>query len=649
MKYPHLFSPITLGNLTYRNRIFASPTGLPMVIPGEFLKRECIAFYEQRAKGGAASVSLGDCIVHTPTGLQHPYKPRLDDPYIISSLAAAARAISRHGAVAALELSHGGKFANNANFVTKTMSTGLPAYGPDEEMTPEGVLIREMPEELINTIVEAYGNAARLAKNMGFGMIVVHGGHGWLLHQFMSPKTNHRKDKFGGSLENRCRFALMALDAVRAAVGKSFPVEFRMSGAEFTPGGYDLEEGVEIAKLVSQKIDLLHVSAGVHDDPDSTVITHPSMFEEHGRNVFLAERIKKAVDCPVATIGALNDPEQMEEIIASGKADVVEMSRALTADPYLPLKAASGREDEIVRCIRCFLCLNQTTSTRNIRCAVNPVIGAELEHAYEPPKAAPGKRVLVVGGGPGGMEAALEAAKRGHDVTLCDDHDRLGGQMLCEEFVPFKREMYGYAGQKQRELEKAGVHIRCGTKVTRQWAEAFKPDILICAAGASPLKPPIPGIDLPNVKDIDDLRKEDNGIGKRVVIIGAGLVGCETAAHLLNLGHEVTILEMLDDYAVDATLWHKQALRQQIIGRADLRLGTRAVEITPEHITAEKDGVREIIPCDTVFCAAGLKPRVDVRNELRGITPYYYELGDCLKPGLLFHAISQGHFIGRDV
>ena len=649
MNYPHLFSPIRLGNVTYRNRIFASPTGSPMVIPGEYLKRECIAFYELRARGGAAVVTLGDGIVHTPTGLMHPYKLQLDDPSIVPSVAAAARAITRHGAVASMELSHGGKYANIANFVSKTTRTGMPPYGPDHEFTADGVEIFEMPEEIIETIIRAYADAARLAKSSGYGMVIVHGGHGWLLQQFMSPKTNHRTDRFGGSRENRCRFALMVLDAIREAVGPGFPIEFRMSGAEFTPGGYDIDEGVEIAKLLAPKVDLLHVSAGVHDDEDSCVITHPSMFEEHGRNVYLAARIKQAVDCPVATVGALNDPAQMEEILASGKADVIEMSRALTADPYLPLKAAAGREDEIVRCIRCFLCLNQTATTRNIRCAVNPVIGAELEHAYALPPAAERKRVLVVGGGPGGMEAALVAAQRGHDVTICDDHDRLGGQLLCEEHVPFKREMYAYAGQKQRELERAGVKILCNTRVTREWAEAFAPDALVCAAGARPARPPIPGIDLPTVKNIDDLRREDPGLGRRVVIIGAGLVGCETAAHLLRSGHEVTLIESRGDYAVDATLWHKQGLRREIEGRADLRLNTRALEIRNGGVLVSCGGAEELIACDSVFCAAGLSPRVDVRNELRGITPYYYELGDCVKPDILFHAVSQGHFIGRDI
>lgn len=649
MNYPHLFSPIRLGNVTYRNRIFASPTGNSQVIPGEYLKRENIAFYELRAKGGAAVVALGDGIVHTPTGLMHPYKLRLDDPDVVPSLAAAARAIRQHGAVPSLELSHGGKYANVANLCSKNTRTGMPPYGPDHEFTADGTEILEMPEEIIDTIVKAYGDAAALGKMCGFGMVIVHGGHGWLLHQFMSPNTNHRTDAYGGSRENRMRFTLRVLDSIRAAVGPGFPIEFRMSGAEFTEGGYGIDEGIEIARLIAPRVDLLHVSAGVHDDPDTCIITHPSMFHEHGCNVWLAEQIKKHVDVPVATVGGLNDPAQMEEILASGKADVIEMSRALTADPYLPIKAATGQEDKISKCIRCFLCLNQTATSRNMRCSVNPEIGRELEHQYALPAVQP-KRVLVVGGGPAGMEAALTAAQRGHHVTLCDANDRLGGQLLCEEHVPFKQEMYDFCRVKAQQLAEAGVEVRCNTRVDREYAEKLAPDAIVCAVGASPIIPPIPGIDLPHVKFISELRKAQPDFGRRVVIIGGGLVGSETAVHLLQQGHEVTIVEFNADYARDATIWHKHGLRCQLEGRARLVLNTSVTEITPEGaVVTHADGTQELICADTVFCAAGLRPNDAAREELMGITPYFYPIGDCMQVAQMFQALSQGHFVGRDI
>jgi 2,4-dienoyl-CoA reductase-like NADH-dependent reductase (Old Yellow Enzyme family) len=307
LKYPHLFQPIQIGNVTLRNRIIASPTSQPSLEPPVYMKKECVAFYELRAKGGAAAVTLGDTVVHSKTGLMHPYKIQIDDPSAIPSLADTARAIRQHGAIPSIELTHGGKFANVSNLINKK-TTGVPAYGPSYEINADGCEILEMPEELILEIVEAFGKGAAVAKMTGFGMVTVHGGHGWLVAQFMSPATNRRTDRFGGSRENRMRFPLMVLDSIRAAVGPGFPIEFRMSGAEFTEGGYDIEEGVEMAKLLAPKVDLLHVSAGVHDNPDTFTITHPSRFLAHGGNVLLAERIKKAVNVPVARWGGFRTP-----------------------------------------------------------------------------------------------------------------------------------------------------------------------------------------------------------------------------------------------------------------------------------------------------------------------------------------------------
>lgn len=652
IKYPHLFSPIKLGGVTFRNRIFSAPTGNSAIAPPDYLKREHTAFYELRAKGGAASIALGEGVVHTPTGLHHPWKLRLDDPGIVPSLSNTARAIRQHGAIPTAELAHGGKYANVANLVSKDIigsGAKLPAYGPDHERSPGGTEIFEMPENIIETIVEAYGQAAKRVKDCGFGMVIIHGGHGWLLHQFMSSATNHRKDKFGGSVENRARLSLMVLDSIRKAVGPAFPIEFRMSGAEFIPNGYDIEEGVRIAKLLAPKVNLLHISAGVHDDYDSCVITHPSMFHQRGCNVWLAERVKKEVGVPVATLGGLNDPAMMEEIIASGKADVVEMSRAITADPYLPLKALQGREDEIVKCIRCFLCLNQTWTMRNMRCSVNPMIGRELEHFSAFPPTEP-QKVLVIGGGPGGMRAALTASQRGHDVTLCEASDKLGGQLKCEEHVPFKIDLYDFAAQQAEFLEKAGVKVMLNTKVDRAWAEKFQPDAVIAAVGATHVVPPIPGIDNPKVKFLPELEKKKPDFGKRVVILGGGLVGSETAVYLHDLGHDVTVVEMMDTYAPDATLWHRQAISIKFRQGINLRLSTRAVAINDTGVVvADNDGREETIPADTVFCAVGLRSRTDELNELRYVVPKFYSVGDGEQPGQVFQAVSGGHFAAIDI
>lgn len=649
-RYPHLFAPIQLGSLLLKNRIFAAPASQPDVNAGIYLKKENVAYYEARAKGGAAVVNLGDTVVHTRTGRAQPHKPLMDDPAVVPSLSDAARAIRQHGAFACLELSHGGKYANVANLVSKQVSGEVP-YGPVEEVNPDGVLIHEMPEEIILEIVEAFGAAAATAKRCGFDLVMIHGGHGWLLHQFMSPK-NDRKDRFGGSFENRMRLTHMVLDRVRQAVGPGFPIEFRMSGEEGVPDGYGIDYGIQIAKSVEPKVDLLHVSAGIHDVPDAFVVTHPDMFHP-GRNIHLAAEIKKHVRVPVAAIGGLNDPAEMEEIIASGMADIVEVSRALMADPELPNKARTGREDEIVHCMRCFTCMANIPTTRNMRCALNPAIGRELELRNLPEKAPVSKRVLVAGGGPGGMRAAITAADRGHRVILCEASDRLGGQINCEEHIPFKKDYVAFRNWLIRMVERRwdSIEVRLNTPVDEAYAKDLAPDAIIAAVGAQPVIPPIPGMDDPKVVFVDELRKQQPAFGERVAILGGGLVGCETAIWLREQGKAVTVVEMRGDFAVDAPVFHKTAVRlnMQELG-VDLRLNTTAAAVTKDGLLVHTAAGEELLlPADTILCAAGMRARHALVAELLRAAPEVYPVGDCVRAGQVFWAVTGGHFAALDL
>lgn len=414
--YPNLSKPIKLGNVIFKNRMFSAPMGGTDITADCCVGPASTAFYELRAKGGAASVTVSELMVHPKTDGSHAYHLDLQTPGSLSGFTYTADAISRHGAIASVELSHSGQYAGTY-LTDKSKKRGLSQYGPSATVRPDGLEVEELSVEMIKEIVEAYGEAAGLAKRAGFGMVMIHGGHGWLINQFLSPYFNKRTDEYGGDIKNRVRLAKEVISSVRKAVGPGFPIEFRMSGSELFEGGYDLDEGVEIAKLIEEEIDLLHVSAGTYQR--GFAVTHPSMFEPHGRNVYLAEEIKKHVNVPVATIGGLNDPEMMEEIIASGKADVVEMARALLADHELPNKIVTNRADDIVKCLRCFVCMAERAVTATRRCTVNPLIGRELEGS-EIYKSANLKKVLVAGGGPGGLKAAITAAQRGHDVILCE-------------------------------------------------------------------------------------------------------------------------------------------------------------------------------------------------------------------------------------
>jgi NADPH-dependent 2,4-dienoyl-CoA reductase/sulfur reductase-like enzyme len=332
----------------------------------------------------------------------------------------------------------------------------------------------------------------------------------------------------------------------------------------------------------------------------------------------------------------------MEEIIATGKADIVAMSRSLIADPFLPQKALEGRDEDIVKCIRCYVCMETLRGTRNMRCALNPLIGREYEHKFHP-LPGPRKKVLVAGGGPAGMEAALTAARRGHEVILCEASGRLGGQTLSEEHIPFKKDLYYFGQQRARQIEEARVEIRLHTFVTRDLAERIKPDIIIAALGAEPIVPNIPGIDGKNVLFLRDLRKENPGFGERVVILGGGLFGCEMAIHLNRQGKTVTVIEMADDWATDAPGLHKDAMDVELRKGVDLRLNTKGIEITEEGLICEgTDRIPMLIKADTVFCAVGMRPRS--AEDLRDVAPLFKIVGDCRGPGQMFEATTGGYW-----
>ena len=645
-KYPYLCSPITLGRTTFRNRMFSAPMGGTDITNDGCIGPKSRAFYELRAKGGAAAVTVSECMVHPATDGSHAY--HLDES-ILNSLANAtyaADAIRRHGSIPSLELSHSGMFAGTY-MTDKSKQKSMAQWGPSDTVRADGVPVRALTKEMIDEIVQAYAHVAGLAKRAGFELLMIHGGHGWLINQFLSPLFNHREDEYGGSLENRCRFAIEVLKAVREAVGPFFPIEFRMSGSEFVEGGYDLDEGVRIAQMIEPYVDLIHVSSGTYQKTFG--ITHPSMFTEHGRNVFLAAEIKKHVSKPVATIGGLNDPAQMEEIIASGKADVVYMARALLADPFLPNKVMANKDEDIVRCLRCFTCMAERASTSTRRCTVNPLIGREDEGDVVYP-APIRKKVLVAGGGPGGLYAAYTAARRGHQVILCEKEDKCGGILKSEQALPFKYEMYQLSGTYEKLAREAGVEIRLNTPVTKEYVEKEAPDALIIAVGSEPLVPPIEGLDGDNVVIVNNYYLEKDKVTDDVVVFGGGLAGCECAVHLGMEGKHVSIVEMRDRLAPDANVRHRPLLMAEIDKYAKVYTNHRGLCVTKEGIVcADADGKEVLIPGTTVICALGQRSRKNLVDELRGTAPFVRVIGDAERVSTITNAVYWGYHAALDI
>lgn len=646
IKYPHLCSPITIGNVTFRNRMFAAPVGGTDITADCCVGPRTPAFYEMKAKGGAAAVTASELVVHPETDASHMFHLNLTTPGNLASWTWVADSIMRHGAVPSVELSHSGQYAGTY-LVDKNKKQGLSQYGPSNWIRPDGIPVKALTKEQITSIVKAYGETAALAKRVGFQMVMVHGGHGWLINQFLSPAFNHRTDEYGGNFENRMRFCREVLQSVRNAVGPGFPIEFRMSGSELFEGGYTLEDGVEIAKAVEDLVSLIHVSAGSYQFGFFT--THPSMFSNHGCNVYLAAEIKKHVKIPVATIGALNDPAQMEEIVASGKADVVEMTRALLADAELPNKVLAGKEDEIVHCLRCFTCMAERPTTGTRRCTVNPLIGRECEgmSISAAPKA---KKVLVVGGGVAGMKAAITAAERGHSVILCEKTDALGGILKSEQAIPFKYEMYMLSLSLTKQMQTQGVDIRLNTPVTPELVTEIAPDAMILAVGSNPIVPSLPGMEGDNVIVVNDYYLKKDQVGDTVAVLGGGLAGCECAVHLGMEGKAVHLVEMRDTLAPDCNIRHRPILMQQVEKYTTAHTGLQGLQVTEDGLICRNAAGEEVlIPGKTVVCAVGQRANRAVVEQLRYSAPWVREIGDCARVSNITNAIYQGYHAALDI
>ena len=639
--YPNLFKPLRIGNIKMKNRIICAPTSPSMIDLNGHFTPEMIAYLEEKAKGGAGVVTYGEAIVHSETGKSHNKQLQLDAFGVRQGMSEAARAIHNAGAYANIQLSHGGMYGGLAS-VSGDVDTCSVAYGPSDMTMPAGQ-VKEMPRELIYEIIESYGKAAKLCKETGFDMVQVHAAHGWLFSQFLSPVWNKRTDEFGGSLENRARFFLLALDAVRKAVGPQFPIEARISGDDMTDKGLGLDDCIKVAQMIDDKVDLINVSCGNHEDPDMFCRTHPSAFYPRGVNVYLAAEIKKHVKTPVACVGSLNDPAQMEEIIASGQADVVEIARATLADPYLPKKAYDGNADDITPCLRCYECFGATGELEMVKCAVNPTMGEQLSaKKIEPAQVK--KKVLVVGGGPAGMEAAITLAKRGHNVTLVEKTEKLGGSLHPAGAAYFKEDIRKLIKVLSSRVEKAGVNVLLNKEVTPEFVKEFNPDTLFVAIGARELRPPIKGMDSDKVIMAIDAELNPEKLGENVVIMGGGLVGAEASIGFEHEGKKCTIVEMKSTIAEEVNSFYRGGLMPEVERSAKCLVNTKVKEITSEGVVCEADGKEFTVQADSVVCALGFKSPYDEVDKLTDLVDEYYIIGDCKKVGKIYDAMNTGYY-----
>ena len=678
-KYDHLLAPVTLAKTQFRNRIFASPVGLEYypsdnLHPGD----DFIAFYEKKAQGGAATVCVGSAVADNARSAVGP-TIRLDDPSSLNPLFRLATNISRHGAVADIEIQHCGQ-----NAYYSALGLGNQIYGAFDQVNGMGIEVKAMPEEIIYETIEKFGDAAQTAKFCGFGMVTIHAGHGWLFSQFMGPQNN-RNDIWGGCMENRTRFVNAICDNIKKKCGRAFPVCVRISGTEVMPEGYDIDYGVEIAKQLDGHCDLINVSVGAHEAPPYVfVTTHPSMFLPEGCNVKYAAAVKKVVkQSKVSAVGALSDPEYMEEVIASGQADIVYLARQLMADPDLPVKIQSGKDDEVRKCLRCFECFSGAFNKKSHYCAINPEIGFEREHHYADPVPQFKKKILVVGGGPGGMQAVLTAHERGHEVILFEKGPELGGALRCEKYVPFKKKTQNYLDLQAHLIEKRGIECHLNTELTPEEAKKYGADVILIAAGATPLKLPLPGIDGSNVMSAEYAYLNADKVGDRAIVLGGGLSGIELAIYLSELGKKVTIIEMANSLNFGGNVLHSMAARHQLeVLDVKIVTSTRADEINEKGVIGEyvgdafspagpcetivkgglnsvinsqppvsgkKEGEKQLYEADTVIYALGQVPNTGLLEKMQGCAPMVLSIGDCVAPKNMLAANTVAYSVARDI
>lgn len=634
----NLFQPIKVGEMELNNRIIFLAIGTGYGADDQVTERQK-NFYAERARGGAGLLITGITI---PSSLGRPI-PGMIGIYH-------DRFIPGHRQLTDMVHAEGAKIAIQLGLQywwAKGEGAPLEEVAPSAVSTRRDSAPRALTVEEIHQIIDDFSEAVRRARDAGYDAVEFHCGIGYLINRFLSPCTNKRTDEYGGSLENRARFLLEIIESSKRKAGSDYPIICRISGEEFMDGGHTLEDSKKLAPMLERAgVHCLSMQVGWHECRTPLVY----MSVPRGAFVYVAEEIRKVVNIPVVAAYRINDPILADRILAEGRADLIGLGRPLIADPDLPNKAKAGRFDDIRPCIACGHCLDMVLGGMPMTCTVNPRVGKEAEYTIEPAKTP--KRVFVVGGGPAGMEAAAVAAKRGHQVTLFEKKDRLGGNLLLASALSYKGEIGNFNNYLETQLRKSGAQIKLGEEFTAKTAEEAKPDAVIVATGSSAKVPDLPGVNGDNVALALDVLSGKEVPGPRVIVVGGEMVGCEVAEFLAEKGKKVTLLARRDRVGDDigrSTRW----VIMQRLRNAGIRMETKVnvVEITDKGVRGirRNGGGSEFFEGDSVVLAVGLAPSNELAQELKEKVPAIYPVGDCVEVRKIAEAVEDGFRVAREL